>query len=443
MIAAGAVRRGLGRAAGIVALAACLPAAARTALAQPTAVIAAAGDISCDPMLDPNYNGGNGTATFCHMKATSDLLVAGGYTTVLTLGDNQYEDGTLLKYLIAFEPSWGRVKALIKPVPGNHEYLTPGATGYYAYFGAAAGDPAKGYYSYDLGGWHLIALNSNCLDVGGCNAGSPQELWLAADLAAHPGVCTLAYWHHPRFSSGPHGDDPTYDAFWQDLHAAGADVVLNGHDHDYERFAPQDASGSADAAGGVREFVVGTGGKNQTAWGVLRANSVVRSNDTFGVLKLKLYPYSYEWQFVPEAGKTFTDSGGGLCHRTAAAGLTRFHTVTPCRLADTRTAGPALGANTERTFSAAGVCGVPNTALAVALNVTAVGATELGDLRIYPRGAPVPLASTINFPPTRARANNAIVALGVAGQLAVLTDMAPGSTGQVHAVLDVTGYFAP
>ena len=417
-------------------------AAARTALAQPTAVIAAAGDIACDP-LDPSYNGGNGTATNCHMKATSDLLVAGGYTAVLVLGDNQYEMGALASYQTVFETSWGRVKGLIRPVPGNHEYVTPGATGYYGYFGAAAMDPTKGYYSYDLGGWHLIALNSNCADIGGCNAGSPQEQWLAADLAAHPGVCTLAYWHHPRFSSGPHGDDATYDAFWQDLHAAGADVVLNGHDHDYERFAPQNPGGTADAMGGLREFVVGTGGKNQTAWGLPPPKSEVRRNDTFGVLKLNLYPYSYEWQFVPEAGKTFTDTGGGLCHSAAAARLTRFYTVPPCRLADTRTTGPALGANTERTFSAAGVCGIPGTALAAAVNVTAVGATELGDLRVYPRGAPVPPASTLNFPPARARANNAIVALGVAGQLAVLTDMAPGSTGQVHLVLDVTGYFAP
>jgi hypothetical protein len=414
--------------------------AAAPAFAQPTAVIAAAGDIACDPS-DPSYNGGNGTATNCRMNATSDLLLSGGYSAVLVLGDNQYELGSLASYQASFDPSWGRVKALIRPVPGNHEYLTPGATGYYGYFGPAAGDPAKGYYSYDLGGWHLIALNSSCGAVGGCGPGSAQEQWLAADLAAHPGVCTLAYWHHPRFSSGPHGDDPTYDAFWRDLHAAGAAVVLNGHDHTYERFAPQDPAGVADP-GGVRAFVVGTGGKNLTGWVVVRANSEVRRNDTFGVLKLKLYPYSYEWEFVPAAGQTFTDSGGALCASAPATSATAFYTVPPCRVVDTRAAGPALGAGTERNFTVSGACGIPNTARAVAANVTVVNATDAGHLRLYPRGSAVPPTSTLNFRPVAARANNAVLGLGVAGAVAVWTGM-ERPAGQVDFILDVTGYFAP
>ena len=164
---------------------------------------------------------------------------APGYAAVLLLGDIQYEDGAYSKFLASYDPSWGRVKSITKPAPGNHEYQSGSAADYYRYFGAAAGDPAKGYYSYDLGGWHLVALNSNCSFVGGCGAGSPQEQWLRADLAAHPASCTLAYWHHPRFSSGAHGSDATYTAFWQALYDANAEVVLVGHDHDYERFAPQ------------------------------------------------------------------------------------------------------------------------------------------------------------------------------------------------------------
>ena len=265
--------------------------------AQAPPVIAAAGDIACDP-ADPNYNGGAGTATACHMRATSDLLVGAALDAVLVLGDNQYENGTLTKYQASFDPSWGRVKPLIRPAVGNHEYLSPGAAGYYAYFGAAAGDPTKGYYSYDLGSWHLIALNSNCAFVGGCGVGSPQEQWLAADLAANPGRCLLAYWHHPRFSSGAHGNDPAYDVFWQRLYQAQADVVLVGHDHLYERFAPQAPSGVADPARGIRQFTVGTGGKNHVAVVAVQPHSEVRDDSTFGVLELTLRPDGYDWRFL-------------------------------------------------------------------------------------------------------------------------------------------------
>ena len=274
-------------------------------------VIAAAGDIACDPS-DGSFNGGNGTASNCRQKAVSDLFVNKNFSAVLTLGDTQYEDGSLTKYQQSFDPSWGRAKNIIRPAVGNHEYLTAGASGYYSYFGAAAGDKTKGYYSYDIGAWHIIALNSNCSQVGGCGAGSPQEQWLKSDLAAHPTMCTLAYWHHPRFSGGEHGSSTSYDAFWKDLYAASAEIVLSGHDHDYERFAPQNPSGTADP-NGIQQFVVGTGGKNHYTFTTTLPNSLVRNADTYGILKLTLHAASYDWQFIPEAGKTFTDSGTRNC----------------------------------------------------------------------------------------------------------------------------------
>lgn len=276
-------------------------------------IIAAAGDIACAP-TSPNYNRGNGTANACHMKATSNLLLNADLAVVLPLGDIQYETGTLSAFQQSYNPTWGRVKSITRPAVGNHEYATTGAKDYYSYFGTAAGDSSKGYYSYNVGKWHIIALNSNCSAVGGCGAGSPQEQWLQADLKAHPTACTLAYWHHPRFSSGEHGSDSNYDAFWKDLYAARAEIVLNGHDHDYERFAPQSPDAKSDATRGIREFVVGTGGKNHYKFTNIRANSLVRNADTYGVLKLTLHPKTYTWGFVPEAGKTFTDSGSDSCH---------------------------------------------------------------------------------------------------------------------------------
>jgi len=250
-------------------------------------------------------------------EATAKLL-DGVPGTVFTLGDNVYEFGTDLEFAACYDPTWGRHKSRTKPAPGNHDYLTPSASGYFGYFGPAAGDPTKGYYSYDLGTWHIIVLNSNCAEVGGCGVGSPQEQWLRADLAAHPTPCTLAYWHHPRFSSGRHGSDATYQPFWQALHDHNADVVLSGHDHDYERFAPQDPRGVLDPARGIREFVVGTGGASHHPFpGPAVPNSEVRSDHTFGVLKLILHAAGYEWLFVPEAGKRFTDSGRGVCRNAA------------------------------------------------------------------------------------------------------------------------------
>jgi hypothetical protein len=421
-------------------LAALLLALPGTVSAQP--MLAAAGDIACDP-ADASYNGGNGTAAACHMKATSDLLVNSGYAAVMVLGDNQYEDATLAKYQTSYDATWGRVKAITRPVVGNHEYLTAGAAGYYAYFGAAAGDPAKGWYSFDLGGWHLIVLNSNCDSVSGCGAGSPQEQWLAADLAAHPGVCTLAAWHHPRFSSGPHGDDATFQTFWDDLYAAGADVVLDGHDHIYERFAPQTPSGDADRAHGIREFVVGNGGKNLTSFPVVRANSEVRYVAGYGVLALTLYPNGYAWRFVPEAGTSFTDSGLGLCHAAFPTAAADLYTISPCRLLDTRQTtgplgGPMLSSGSPRTFPVSGHCGIPADAVAVAANVTMVNPTSGGSVQIFPAGGPTPVAGTLDVAAHRTRGNNAVLALGAGGQV---TGLATLTSGTVDLVVDVTGYF--
>ena len=287
-------------------------------------VIAAAGDIACDP-ADPAYNGGNGTATACRQRATSDLLVGAGYDAVLLLGDNQYWDGHLARYQKSFDPTWGRLGSLLRPAPGNHEYLTPGAQGYFDYFGPAAGDRSRGYYSYDLGTWHVVALNSNCGSIGGCGPGSPQLQWLAADLAAHPRACTLAYWHHPRFSSGVHGDDAAYEAFWQTLYQAGADLVLVGHDHDYERFAPQDPSGRAAPRYGIRQIVVGTGGHSLRPFPTIRPNSQARNAQDFGILELRLRSDGYDWRFLPAAGGVFTDSGSATCHHPPSSTTLFLH----------------------------------------------------------------------------------------------------------------------
>ena len=217
------------------------------ALAASDPVIAAAGDIACDP-TNSSFNGGNGSSSSCRQKYTSDLLVNAGLAAVLPLGDNQYYCGGYQAFLQSYDLSWGRVKSITRPVVGNHEYLTSGGTdctsanagaaGYFNYFGSAAGNPGQGYYSYDIGTWHLIALNSNCGDAGGCSSSTPQGQWLAADLAAHPNFCTLAYWHIPLFSSGGRASSNT-KSIWQTLYNNNVDVVLNGHDHIYERFAPQ------------------------------------------------------------------------------------------------------------------------------------------------------------------------------------------------------------
>jgi hypothetical protein len=248
-------------------------------------------------------------------EATAALL-DGLPGTVATLGDNVYESGTDQEFANCYQPTWGRHKARTHPTLGDHEYETSGARGYFNYFGAAAGDPQKGYYSYDLGTWHMVVLNSNCGQIGGCQSGSAQEQWLRNDLSTHPATCTLATVGSPLFSSGSRvGDNLEMKPLWQALYDHGADVVLTGDDHDYERFAPQTPDGTLSLGSGITEFVVGTGGRSHYAFpvGVPAPNSQLRNDDTFGVLKLRLMQAGYRWQFVPIAGKTFTDSGSRGC----------------------------------------------------------------------------------------------------------------------------------
>jgi acid phosphatase type 7 len=288
-------------------------------------VIAAAGDIACDPDLT-RYQTGLGTNDACHMLQTSDLMLKMDLSAVLPLGDLQYEDGTLDKFQRSFDPTWGRLKAQMRPVVGNHEYRTPGAAGYFDYFngpGVAdgpAGPRDKGYYADDLGAWHVVTLNSQCSHAaadnpyrGDCAVGSPQEQWLRADLAANPSRCTLAVWHHPWFSSGLEGVNDRVQPLMQALYDAGVDVLLTGHDHGYERFAPMDPAFNRDGERGVRQFVVGTGGKNEEMHQFPKPNSEVRGTGRFGVLKLTLRPGAYLWDFVRDSG-SFADSGANACH---------------------------------------------------------------------------------------------------------------------------------
>lgn len=263
------------------------------------AVLVAAGDIAaCDSVGD---------------EATARLLdnIPG---LVITLGDNAYVSGSPDEFAACYEPSWGRHKWRTLPSTGNHDYYTPNASGYFSYFGPAAGDPAKAYHSYDFAGWHVIVLNSNCAQVGGCDWHSEQAQWLLEDLAANSTVCTLAYWHHTPFSSGPHGGDPAVFPFMYSLYWYGADVVIAAHDHIYERFARQDPWGSPDAERGIRVFVAGTGGGSLYPITARRPNSEAAQGRTFGVLKLSLFPTRYQWEFLAVDGSTFGDSGTDTCH---------------------------------------------------------------------------------------------------------------------------------
>src|SRR6266542_4431824 len=248
--------------------------------------------------------------------------------TVFTAGDDAYESGTDAEFANCYEPNWGRHKARTRPSPGNHEYNTVDAAGYFNYFGAAAGELGKGYYSYDLGDWHVIVLNSSGGFAGtniSMDKGSAQELWLAADLAAHPKLCTLAYFHYPLYSStgGTGTGGVTISEvrpLWDDLYAAGVDLIVNGHRHLYERQAPQRPDRTADPAYGIRLIIAGTGGNGHTGSDNVSPNSEVRNSDTYGVVKLWLYPDSYAWKFVPIAGQTFTDSGSTACHGAPGSG---------------------------------------------------------------------------------------------------------------------------
>jgi hypothetical protein len=260
-----------------------------------SAILAGAGDIAaCDSDGD---------------ERTAALLDdIGGI--VFTAGDNAYEFGTPLEFAQCYHPSWGRHKARTRPAAGNHDYITPGAAGYFGYFGAVA-NPPFGYYAYDHGAWRIIVIESNrqtFLDD------PVQQAWLRQELAAHRSFCTLAYWHHPRFSSGTHhGSDPNMEDIWQILYDAGADVVISGHEHNYERFAPQTPQGAADPLRGIRQFVVGTGGRTLYGFGPPIANSEFRYNADYGVIKLILKPEAYNWEFIAASGRTI-DSGRGYCH---------------------------------------------------------------------------------------------------------------------------------
>jgi hypothetical protein len=276
-------------------------------------LIAAAGDIACDP-ADGGFNGGNGTATACAQKATSDLILANpSISAVLALGDDQYGCGGYQAFQQSFDLSWGRFLPIIHPAVGNHEYQTTGGTdcapkaaGYFRYFGAAAGN-AQADAAWNAGAWHMIALNGECGAVGGCDAASPQGQFLRSHLGGTQ--CTLAYWHEPYATGASHNGNYRY--FWQALSAAGADVVLSGHIHTYARFAPQDTGGQVDTAGGIRQFIVGTGGKSQGS--LPGSENVEFTRSGFGVLELRLHAASYDWKFVTVGGSV-VDSGSAPCH---------------------------------------------------------------------------------------------------------------------------------
>jgi hypothetical protein len=247
--------------------------------------------------------------------ANTAALVAGIPGTVFTLGDNAYDVGSSEEFADCYDSTWGRFKDRTRPTPGNHDYYTQGASAYFDYFGTDAGNRNEGWYSYGIGSWHVVVLNSDCDSVGGCGPGSRQLSWLEADLSANHSQCTLAMWHHALFTSGSELPTQATADFWRVLYAAGADVVLNGHDHDYERFAPMAPDGTLDSARGIREFVVGTGGKNLLPWRAVAApGTEIRDNSTFGVMKLTLHQNSYDWQFIQVVDGAFSDSGSGTCH---------------------------------------------------------------------------------------------------------------------------------
>lgn len=267
--------------------------------------IYAAGDIADCKNLKPEHSAAAKTAAL-----VASALAQNRDAAVLTLGDNTYPVGLPLEFDNCYDPTWGRFKARTYPAPGNHDYYTPAAIGYYGYFGASAGPEQRGYFSVELGQWHVVSLNSNLKG----DEQRRQLEWLKADLAQHPTRCALAYWHHPLFSSGGHGNNAQMKDAWQILSDGGVDVVLNGHDHDYERFAPQNGAGVRDELHGMRQFVVGTGGTPLTPIGFPKRNSEASYNSAHGVLKLALKETGYEWEFLPVAGDRFSDRGVTLCH---------------------------------------------------------------------------------------------------------------------------------
>lgn len=274
-----------------------------------SSIVVAVGDIVCGSATPPAYA--------CQHAATAQLASTLSPDAVIALGDLQYEEASLADFTSYYEPTWGVHKSITLPVAGNHEYDTPQAAGYFDYFNGAqvdsgpAGHRQRGYYTARLKNWRVVVLNSNCWAVGGCHAGSAQEQWLRATLAGMPDGCVVAAMHHPRFSSVPGGSDSTIAPLWQVLHDHGVDLVLAGHMHAYERFAPQSPAGAADARG-PRLFVVGTGGKEAHGFGRVGPNSE-KQIAAFGVLRLILRESSYAWEFVPIPGATGTDAGSANC----------------------------------------------------------------------------------------------------------------------------------
>jgi acid phosphatase type 7 len=265
--------------------------------------------------------GAGDIATCKHLQSAEATakLIEGIPGTVFAVGDLAYEKGSSTEFKDCYDPTWGKFKDRTKPALGNHDYSGPTADGYFQYWGAQAGPEGQGFYSYDLGPWHIVVLNTNCgkKRMGGCGKDSPEETWLREDLAKHPDSCILAYGHHALFSSGvlkDHALHPLMRPLWQDLYAAHADLILAGHEHSYERFAPQDPDGKPDPAHGIREIVAGTGGRSHDPLGFATPNSEVREWKTYGVLKLTLAPGKYNWEFIPVEGQSFRDSGSGVCH---------------------------------------------------------------------------------------------------------------------------------
>jgi hypothetical protein len=267
--------------------------------------IYAAGDVADCRKDNPPISAAAKTAALIASRLANDPESA-----ALVLGDSTYPVGRMEEFSNCYQPTWGQFKARTYPSPGNHEYYTPGAIGYFGYFGEAARQGGRSYYSLELGKWHVISLDSNLKS----DEYTAQLAWLKADLDQRKTLCTLAFWHHPVFSSGGHGNDDRMKDAWRMLHAANADVVLSGHDHDYERFAPQDADGRRDEARGIREFVVGTGGAQLTSFGLRKSNSAVSDNRAHGVLRMVLKETGYEWEFLPVSGGFVSDRGAALCH---------------------------------------------------------------------------------------------------------------------------------
>lgn len=313
-------------------------------------IIVADGDIACDPAAS-GFNGGSGSGSSCVELATSDLAISLNPTAVLALGDNVYECGGLSAFQTSYGPSWGRLKSITHPAVGNHEFITGGtvngvpatdcdatgkAMGYANYFGAAAGSPGHYYYSYDVGTWHLMALDSDCSQEGGCTSGTPQYTWLQNDIKAHTNQCLLAYFHHPLYSRDTSGGTANLagQPFWQLLYAAGADVVLNGHSHNYQRFTPMNASGGVDNSKGILELVTGAGGANHTPFdvtdtaaqfaakypsvtpGLNQPIPLVSNNTDFGVLALTLHSHSFDYKFYSVTAGGFSDASQSsiACH---------------------------------------------------------------------------------------------------------------------------------